>query len=288
MSGRLGDQRREHEVGLAAAVVLLRERQRRGGEHAHGVRTARAEHPDVAPRDVGKGDGGGAAGHVDALPDQRLGRFGRRGQAAGQRGHEWRPAAVEQPRLRSAAGILAVQLLQHRVDGLLGRLGHAQPLVAVRHPRLVVDDGVPARQVHRCVVRVGEDAARPRQADPQHELLEDRRSHPEGLDPGHVLAGQDEVDALAAAPPGEVFEQLDGLVGDGVLLTEKELELVDDRDDARPRTRHARRAQLLQLGDLVLLGHLGAMAHLRGEVLQQRQPELTVSVDVDTDEPRVR
>ena len=190
------------------------------------------------------------------------------GSVAGDRppvsvGHERRPAAVEQPRLRSAAGILAVQLLQHRVDGLLGRLGHAQPLVAVRHPRLVVDDGVPARQVHRGVVGVGEDPARPRQADPQHELLEDRRSHPEGLDPGHVLAGQDEVDALAAAPPGEVFEQLDGLVGDGVLLAEQELELVDDRDDARPRTRHARRAQLLQLGDLVLLGHLGAVAHLR-------------------------
>jgi hypothetical protein len=72
------------------------------------------------------------------------------------------------------------------------------------------------------------------------------------------------VNALAAAPAGEVFEQLDGLVGDGVLLPEQELELVDDGDDARPPPRDARRAQLLQLGDLVLILNVCAVEFILG------------------------
>ena len=47
-------------------------------------------------------------------------------------------------------------------------------------------------------------------------------------------------------------------------------------------------AQLLELGDLVGLGRLGPLPHHLGEVLQQRQPELPVGVDVDTDQAGVR
>ena len=72
------------------------------------------------------------------------------------------------------------------------------------------------------------------------------------------------------------------------LLGEQDLELVDHRDDPRPAPVRVGGAQLLELGHLVRLGGLGPAAHLLGEELQQRQPELAVGVDVDADQPRVR
>jgi hypothetical protein len=45
--------------------------------------------------------------------------------------------------------------------------------------------------------------------------------------------------------------------------------------------------QLLQLGDFVGLGRLGASAHLVEQEPQQRQPELAVIVDVHPDQPGV-
>ena len=91
---------------------------------------------------------------------------------------------------------------------------------------------------------------------------------PERLDAGHVLAGQHEVDALRAAAARDVLEQGLRRLGDGVALGEEVLELVDHGDDPRPLTLRVDVAQVLQLGDLVLLGFGGPAAHLVGEELQ--------------------
>src|SRR5690606_3066939 len=111
---------------------------------------------------------------------------------------------------------------------------------------------------------------------------------PQRLDAGDVLGGEDEVDALAAAPAGEVFEEAHGLVGDRVAGFEEDLELVHDGDDPGPVPVRVGFAELFEFGGLVCLGGLGAAAQLGFEVTQEREPELAVVVDVDADEADVR
>ncbi len=67
----LRDERGEHEDGPSVAAVLRVQRQRRGGEHAHGVRAVRADDTDVAAGHGGQRNGGGPAVDVDALADER-------------------------------------------------------------------------------------------------------------------------------------------------------------------------------------------------------------------------
>ncbi len=127
--------------------------------------------------------------------------------------------------------------------------GHPDDLVGLGRARLGVDHRVVAGQRlarRRCV------SARIRRA-----LGSAIRSvnwatsagpPPQRLDAGDVLAGQHQVDALRAAPPGQVLQQVDGLAGDRVPAGQQHLELVDHRDDPRPVPVRVLGAQLGELG----------------------------------------
>ena len=197
-------------TGLAD-VVLLPQRRRGRGEHAHGVVPGRADDADVAAR-----GGGQRRRWPRCLPRSCTGptsgeRLGRRcAQALGAQSRRGRAAAVEQPRLRPvppASARAACPAPRRRRS--FGRVGDAER----SRCRARTPDSwfTTACQRGRCSVASlssVEHPAGPRQADAQDELLEDRRPHPERLDAGDVLAGQHEVDALAPAAAGEVFQQL--------------------------------------------------------------------------------
>ncbi len=105
-------------------------------------------------------------------------------------------------------------------------------------------------------VVVGEDPARLGQRDPERELGDQPGPPPQRLNAGHVLGGEDQVDALRASAPGEVLEQCDGLVGDRVPAVQQHLELVDHRDDPRPVPARVLGAQLGELAGVVALRRL--------------------------------
>ena len=199
-----------------------------------------AEHPEVAPRASGSRTAAALPSTSMHWPTSARGHRRRRpAQVGDQVGEPGRAAAVEQPRLAPVRrGTSSCRpRCTSSTEPLPVASGMPHDLVAVLDARLVVDHGVPAREAEGGVVELGEHPARPRQRDPQHELLEDRRPAPERLDAGHVLAGQHQVDALRATAPGDVLEQHGGRPRDRVALGEQVLELVDHGDDPRPRAR---------------------------------------------------
>ncbi len=80
------------------------------------------------------------------------------------------------------------------------------------------------------------------------------------------------MDALGATPTGQVLQQVGRIPGDRVPAGQQHLELVDHRDDARPVPGRVHRAQLRQLGDLVLLGGVRPAAQLLGENRSSARP----------------
>ena len=151
-----------------------------------------------------------------------------------------------------------------------------------------VDHRVVARDRLGRQVGLGQDPARLGQRDAQRELADQPGAPPQRLDPGHVLAGQDQMDALRAAAPGQVLQQRGGLGGGRAPAGQQHLELVDHRDDPGPVPVRILGAQLGQGGHLVPLGRRRAVLQDRSEVAQQRQPELPVGVHVDPDQADVR
>ncbi len=217
-SDGLVDQRGQHDVDRARGVA--RDEPGRGRrEHPHRGARFRAEDGEVAARRVGQLDDGRAGLQIDALADRGAPVAGL--DADQQLGDAGCAAAVEQPRLArgprtNLSGILCWTVVADEAGR--ARVGDAGHLVAVLETGLVVEHGVPARQLQRRLVAVVEHAAGPGQRDAQHELLEDRRTAPERLDAGHVLAGEHEVDALGTAAPRDVLQQRQRRAGDGVAL----------------------------------------------------------------------
>ena len=200
-------------------------------------------------------------------------------------------AAVEQAGLRQLARAPPPQLVLQGVEGALGLSSPGSRAISLpgRTPdSWLITACQRGSSTAASLLRLGQHPPGLRQRDPDGELLEDRRLAPEPLDAGHVLAGQHEVDALRPAASRHVLQQLGRLRGHLVALAEQVLELVDHRDDPRPVAGRVLGAQLLQLGDLVLLGGVRAAAHLVGEERQQCHAELAVGVDVHADQPGVR
>ena len=215
------DQRGEHEAGPRRMRAARPATAPAAASTAHGVRAVRADDADVAAR--GRRAAATVAAlpcHVDALADESARRRRRPpGLAGAQVRAGGRAAAVEQPGLAPArrGGARAERVL-HLVD--------RPPSVASGCAAISLPCGTPDSwlttacqrgQVHRGVVVLGEHPPGPRQADPQHELLDDRRPPPERLDAGDVLAGQHQVDALRLRPRrARSSSSCDGLVGDRV------------------------------------------------------------------------
>ena len=126
------------------------------------------------------------------------------------------------------------------------RVGEAQHGVGADRAGGGVDHGGADRQGRGGVVELVEHPAAAGQRHPQRELPEDRLGPPvEGLDAGHALAGQHQVDAVRAALAGQLLQQVDGLAGQRVVAGEQHVELVDDRHDAGQRAVPGRSASLV-------------------------------------------
>ena len=209
------------------------------------------------------------ASHVDRLAEQHH----RGGDRAGRRAAGGSPGcprsrgtaspsksrgAAQRRRAGAATAGAAASLQRSRSPAA----GHPDDPVGLDRAGVGVDHRVVARQRLGRRVGLGQHPPGPGQRDPQRELGDQRRPAPQRLDAGDVLAGQHQVDALRAAAPGQVLQQVDRLGGDRVPAGEQHLELVDHGDDPRPVPVRVLGAQLGQVGHLVPLGRVGPAAQL--------------------------
>ena len=179
---------------------------RRGrAEHRHGVVPGRADDPDVAAGSRGQRDGGGAAVPRRCTARRRAsgsspGRCRPRSELVERRARGCRrTAAVFSARRRTSSMQPALDLVDRPFPVASG-------MRTISLPCAMPDSWLTtACQRGRCSVASLLSASTRRargSADPQHELLEDRRAAPERLDAGDVLAGQHQVDALATGRGG--------------------------------------------------------------------------------------
>ena len=287
----VGHERGEHEPDLAD-VVLLPQRRRGRAEHRHGVVPGRADDPDVAAGGRRQRDRGRGCPPRSCTARRR--RAARRRCAAG-------PAGARRGRVRgcrrTAAALRAPPTPARRAcagprprSPSRWRPGCGRSRCRARCPDSWFSTACQRGRCSGGVVALGEHPAGPGQ---RRCAARTARRSPGGprtprcrRRPGWPAPGG--CPASGRGGRGPPAGRAASLVT-ASLLAEQHLELVDHRDDPRPApVRVVEPRSSSSLVTSCRLGRLGPAAHLVGEVLQQRQPELAVGVDVDADQARVR
>ena len=236
---RLGDQRGQHEAASPDSARAARPAPAAAAASTRdGVVPARAEHADVAAGHGGQRDGRGARRATSMLWPTRA-RGGSAGAACPRselvgRG---RAAAVEQPRLGRAPSYQrpGAGAAPRRTAALGAGVGDAHDALPCLHAGLVVDHGVPARQLQRRRRCVSSSTRRARGSAMRSTNCSKIAGRPQN-------ASMPDTSWLASTRwmpcerPRRAMSssRACAVVGDGVALGEQVLELVDHRDDPRP------------------------------------------------------